>query len=524
MTLCSKILNSALAYRIFSRAGPRVSIKNGTPEGFRLPAFNDDVFLGVPFAAPPVGVLRLRRPVSYQNSWKGVRNATVRSPGCPGYAGFDIGLKLGEDCLTVDIVKLSGTEPNAGLPILVWIYNGGFDAGGSADPRYNTSYLVNASVAIHKPITIVSINYREVVAAGESNIGLSDQRLALKWIQENICAFGEDPEKVTISGESVGGFSVGYHLTAFGGKHDNPFRAAILQSGNSLSPRINSVSQLNTTYQPIYSNVTETVGCSNATDTFACLRTVLYETLFAAFSPFVMTPILDGEFLTRLPSELFAKGLVTDVAILVGSNTDEGTATFFGPRDTLHTDEDVHTLVSGMGNGLNNATVSRIMELYPDDPAQGCPFNTGPERFASQGYMYKRGALIVGDEVIHAGRRFITKYDSSLDSRTRKPVYNYRFDQSPWNGIEVLVATICFVFNIDPSVSTNNANWIGPYPDYYELSTLMSRSWISFVHDLDPNNHGVRGVPKWPEYSKSPSNIVFRANGAEVELDNWKSE
>lgn len=122
----------------------------------------------------------------------------------------------------------------------------GFDAGGSADPRYNTSYLVNASVAIHKPLIVVSLNYRvggwgflasrEVVAAGESNIGLFDQRLALKWINENINAFGGDASKVTIFGESAGAFSVGYHLIGFNGRNDGLFRAAILQSGTALGP------------------------------------------------------------------------------------------------------------------------------------------------------------------------------------------------------------------------------------------------------------------------------------------------
>lgn len=160
-----------------------------------------------------------------------------------------------------------------------------------------------------------------------------------------------------------------------------------------------------------------------------------------------MTPILDGQFLSRLPSESFAQGLVADVAILAGSNTDEGTATFFGPRDSLNTDADVNALVAGMGVGLDNDTVSKIMELYPDDPSQGCPFNTGSERFADQGYMYKRGAAIIGDEVIHAGRRYITQYYSALPPHSRNPVYSYRFDQSPWNGIEILVAAVAPVFS-----------------------------------------------------------------------------
>ena len=160
-----------------------------------------------------------------------------------------------------------------------------------------------------------------------------------------------------------------------------------------------------------------------------------------------MTPILDGQFLSRLPSESFAQGLVADVAILAGSNTDEGTATFFGPRGTLNTDADVHNLIAEMGVGLDNDTVSKVMELYPDDPAQGCPFNTGPERFADQGYMYKRGAAIIGDEVIHAGRRYITQYYSSLPPHSKNPTYSYRFDQSPWNDIEILVATVAPVFS-----------------------------------------------------------------------------
>jgi cholinesterase len=83
---------------------------------------------------------------------------------------------------------------------------------------------------------------------------------------------------------------------------------------------------------------------------------------------------------------------------------------------------------------------------------------------------------------------------------------------------------ICFVFNIDPSVSVNNTNWIGPYPAFYALSKLISRSWISFVHDLDPNHHGIPAVPAWPEYSRSKSNFVFRVDNSTVEDDTWRTD
>jgi len=160
-----------------------------------------------------------------------------------------------------------------------------------------------------------------------------------------------------------------------------------------------------------------------------------------------MTPVLDGQFLSRLPSESFSAGLVADVAILAGSNTDEGTATFFGPRNTLNTDADVYTLLKGMGNGLDDRIVKEAMNLYPDDPTVGCPFGTGSERFSQNGYMYKRGAAIIGDEVIHAGRRLTTQYYAGRSSSCRKPVYSYRFDQPPWNGIEELVATEAPVYS-----------------------------------------------------------------------------
>jgi carboxylesterase type B len=151
---------------------------------------------------------------------------------------------MGEDCLTLDIVRPANIKPGDNLPVFLWIYGGGFKAGGSADQRYNTSFMVRNSVEMNKPIIAVVPNYRtaafgmlaskEVAEAGVGNIALFDQRLAMKWVSENIRAFGGDPDKVTIAGESAGGSSVGYHLVAFEGKNDGLFRSAIMESSSLL--------------------------------------------------------------------------------------------------------------------------------------------------------------------------------------------------------------------------------------------------------------------------------------------------
>ncbi|RFU24780.1 hypothetical protein B7463_g11561, partial [Scytalidium lignicola] len=538
---------------IGSRAAtsPTVKTVNGTYIGLNLESFNQDAFYGIPYATPPLGDLRLRRSLPFNQSWTSIRSATVRSDSCPGFNRFPEilvdgslidGLTLGEDCLTMDIVRPTNTKRGDDLPVFVWFYGGGFDAGGSADPKYNMSYIVRNSMEMKKPIIGVVVNYRtmgfgflaskEVLAAGVANLGLFDQRLGLKWVQENIEGFGGDPTKVTIGGESAGGSSTGYHLVGFNGNNDGLFRAAILESASLLGAPVVPPQQLDMAYQGNYDNITTTVGCNTTNDSLACLRTIPYTQLYNAMAGFHQSPIVDGEFITQLPSQSLKRAQIADVAIIIGTNTDEGTAVFLGPRlSPLNNDSDVFDFVKAFGAGLDNNTVNTIMKLYPDDPAFGCPFETGPERFESQGYQYKRGAAIKGDYYMHAGRRFYAK-DHSL--RSRKPIYTYRFDQAPWDMREpsIMVVPPVYVTHYSEIVyvfdnPNNNSNWIGPYPSYARLQKFVSRSWISFVHDLTPNHHGLKdpNLPTWPVYSAAnPRNIVFREGGSFIEKDDYRQE
>jgi carboxylesterase type B len=138
------------------------------------------------------------------------------------------GIQVSEDCLYLNIVRPAGLTNTAGLPVAVWIHGGNYIGGGSSYKRYNMSFIVDESTRMGTPVIGVSINYRlsafgflsggEASAAGISNNGIRDQRLALEWLQENIAAFGGSPEKVTIFGESAGAGSCTLHVLAYNGE------------------------------------------------------------------------------------------------------------------------------------------------------------------------------------------------------------------------------------------------------------------------------------------------------------------
>ncbi|KAH7472919.1 hypothetical protein FOMA001_g11807 [Fusarium oxysporum f. sp. matthiolae] len=222
---------------------PTVTINNGTYIGTHSSSYNQDFFLGISYAQPPVKNLRFNTAQSLNTTWTGKKPANSYSAACIGYGTDNAGYKnTSEDCLYLNIVRPS--ERRRKLPALVWIHGGGLVEGSAIDQRYNLSFIVQHFEAIGKPIIGISLNYRlralgflnsdEIAKTGNTNLGFKDQRFALHWVQENIPAFGGDPEQVTIWGESAGAFSVGAHLIAFGGRDDRLFRGAIMDSGNPV--------------------------------------------------------------------------------------------------------------------------------------------------------------------------------------------------------------------------------------------------------------------------------------------------
>ncbi|GAA86600.1 liver carboxylesterase [Aspergillus luchuensis IFO 4308] len=271
-----------------------------------------------------------------------------------------------------------------------------------------------------KPIVAVSLNYRlhcwgfmwsnEMKEAGVGNLGLRDQRLALHWIQENIAAFGGDPAQVTIWGESAGANSVGTHLVAYGGRDDGIFRAAISESG---APSVYQRYPTPDDWQPYYDGIVNASGCSSATDTLACLRTIPTDTLHSIFdntsivpehsisglSGAKFIPVIDDDFIKGSGTIQLQEGKFVKVPYLIGANADEGTA-FAVPG--VNTDAEFRELVKDLG--LDNATTDIFEALYPNIPQIGIPAIMVGKPPSGYGRQYKRVAAFQGDVNIHGPR------------------------------------------------------------------------------------------------------------------------
>lgn len=550
------VLGSAISHTIHKTretSAPTAATLNGTYQGVYSSSYNQDLFLGVPYAQPPVGNLRLRNPQSLNSTFNGVKSAVEYYPECVGYGGDQIGYEVSEDCLVLNVVRPSGFEGQL-LPVAVWIHGGGLRMGGATDQRYNLSFIVESSVEIGKPIIGVSVAYRlgpwgflysqEIQESGQTNIGLRDQRLALQYIQENIGAFGGDPTKVTIWGESAGGLSVGLHIMAYGGRDDKLFRAGIMESGNP----VNYVAFRNTTYyQPLYDQVLSATGYlnNNTGDSLDHLRSLPYDQLNAVFNTSSyngttgrINPVVDGDWIQKLTSIQLADGDFVHVPIISGANTDEGT--HFGPTGIQNETQFLNYLTNGSaiapdpGINLPDSFAQEILRAYPDDPCVGIPAGLGCKRLNSTyGYEFRRTSAYAGDAVFIANRRLTCQTWANASV----PAYSFRFNtipspMTPETGVSHFFE-VAFVMNNVDGVGYNANPFAGEPDSYRALSKLMSASWASFASDLDPNafraaNPAIAGSSAaWPVYSEGALNIVWDANATALtytEVDDFRKD
>ena len=303
----------------------------GTPEGGLT------VYRGIPFAAPPIGDLRWSAPQPAAK-WHGVREAAKFAPSCVqgrGPAPAGQGPEMSEDCLYLN-VWTPAKSPRDRIPVLVWIYGGGFNAGATSDPNYSGEKLAQ------KGVVLVSIAYRVGVLGffahpelsrenphhASGNQGLLDMIAGLQWIQKNIAAFGGDPHKVTIFGESAGGIAVSMLCASPLAK--GLFHGAISESGGSFGPpRPTTFPGENLKRLPDAERAGEAYGRNAGTAGIADLRKLPAGTLPAVRG--LAWPIIDGWVIPDDQYKLYEAKRYNDTPILVGYNSDEG-ASFSPPK------------------------------------------------------------------------------------------------------------------------------------------------------------------------------------------------
>ncbi|KAH9209483.1 putative extracellular lipase [Leptodontidium sp. 2 PMI_412] len=521
-----------------------VRVRNGTIVGKYVDYYQQDQFLGIPFAQPPIGDLRFNLPQSINQTWESPLNATEYGPMCIQYPlpipldPLDITYAQSEDCLTINVIRPSGTKTKDKLPVMVYIYGGGFQEGGSSDGRYNMSYMLQNSVQMGEPAIMVSMNYRlqgwgliagdDVRGQGVTNLSLRDQRLALEWIQENIEAFGGDRSRVALFGESVGAISIGFHLLAYGGRDDRLFSAAICQSGGPWffgSFPTAEASEAN------YQTVLEATNCTKAHNSLACLRAAPFEILNTAFSSLLFLPVVDGTLIPEYNSVALAKGNFVKVPLIIGTNTDEGKL-FAGYG--VNTTTEFRTLLQ---NALyirtsNNETLDAIIELYPETGSTSLHGQSDDtiNPAVPYGHQFTRAARWTGDAMFIAGRR----YTCQLWAEHGVPCYSYRFNTIP-NGQDPIArgAThfmeVAFAFDNVLGTGMDESSFdVEPasrQTQYKQIGDLMSRMWMSFATTGSPNNHKLSFFNStWPVYSlDAPRNIVFDGNTTSfIENDDWR--
>jgi para-nitrobenzyl esterase len=493
-----------------SFAADRVKTANGILESTAAPKDGVRSFKGIPFGQPPVGDLRWREPQPAKN-WIGARNADQFGPRCMQRSGGDYWFRsngMSEDCLYLN-VWTPAKSANEKLPVLVYIFGGGFQNGDGSEPRYDGESMAR------KGMVAVSVNYRTNIfgffvhpeltkesphhAAG--NYGLLDQVAALRWVQKNIAAFGGDPKRVTIAGESAGSISVSALMASPLSR--NLIAGAIGESGamiSSLPP------------QPLADAEQNGVkfGAAAGASTLSALRAMSAEQIQDAATKAQgvrFSTTLDGYFLPKTLTAIYETGEQARIPLLAGSNTEEQSA-----RSVLGTGEPTPETLAAAIKKFYGDKADAILKAYAA---------TTPDE------VYEAAAHL-------ASARFISHSTwkwTELQMKTGgKPVYRYlyarprpaylgipgqpapaagqgrggdaagRGDNAGAGRAQVPPAPRGASHSAEIQYAMGNLDLDKRYswePADYEVSKTMQAYFVNFIKTGNPNGPG---LPNWPAY------------------------
>jgi para-nitrobenzyl esterase len=449
-------------------------------------------FRGIPYAAAPVGELRWQPPQPPPR-WTGARPAISPGARCPQlavppdtpHATAASGI---EDCLTLDVTVPVGTTAASRLPVLVWIHGGGFAAGAGSD-------VDGRRLAEAGPLIVVTLNYRLGIFGffglpgldGSGAFGLMDQQAALRWVHRNIAAFGGDPERVTLSGESAGADSVCSQMASPAAV--GLFHQVIMQSGGCSTANIVDVIRPGTgpagdTWKPLPlvesagQAAAATFGCPDPATALACLRALPAAQLVGG-AGFYWSPATSTSTLPRRPSEVAVDVDMRPMPVLAGTTRDEGTlftAMFYdragapltdtGFRTLLASAAGVHARAAGRTYRALDRSPSRAWSDVITDRAYTCP------ALASYRWLAARG-----------------------------PVYAYEFADptapSPFVALPPDLAggvthgaEMPYLLDLVPGQPTFT-------PEQQALAAELVDRWARFVRTGDPNGPDLNPWPRW---------------------------
>ena len=508
LTLLVCLCLVATAFTVESVTEDSVRVTGGQITGTTTPDGMVRIYKGIPFATPPVGALRWQAPQPVI-PWSNVRQCDAFGPSPmqgnptpfgPWSAEYLIPkVSISEDCLYLNVWSgakstqqkrpQDRTNRSAGtgkpLPVLVWIYGGGFGSGGAGCAIYDGEAMAR------KGILFVSFNYRvgpfgflahpeltkESGRGASGNYGLMDQIAAVEWVKQNIAAFGGDPANVTIAGQSAGSMSVNCLVASPLAK--GLFSKAIAQSGASFGRPMSSLQQA----EESGLKVMQTLG----TTSLAAMRALSAEEILKKAQGGMRGPVVDGYVLPQSVPQLFAARKQNDVALLTGWNEDEGMA--MGKPKTA--DEYRQQAEKQYGS---NATA--YLQHYPgrtDTEAARAQIDVSRDQtFGAPNYAW-----------------------ANLQAGQGKPVYVYRFTRKlPALGQYAHYGAfhtgeVAYTYDnlkfIDRTLRPLNKT-----DD--ELARVMSSYWANFIKTGNPNGPG---LPQWPTYTTGRKSII--ALGADIQ-------
>ena len=452
-----------------------VKTQQGKVQGKTINDGKVKAFLGMPYAAAPVGDLRWKAPQP-PAKWKGVRDAGKFGAHCAQGRVFDdmVFQDAGpsEDCLFLNVYAPADFSPKSNLPVMFWIHGGGYTGGASSEPRHNGDFLPL------KGVVLVTINYRlgvfgflatsDLAREGNGvagNYAMLDMAAALQWVKQNIQKFGGDPDNVTIFGESAGSFAVSTLMASPITK--GLFQKAIGESGGAFSD------VLPTDALDVRLKKDDQWVAGLGVTSLADLRALSTDKILAAAKSQKggFPPDLDGRFLTEPVPETYTAGKQAHVPLLAGWNRDEGSFLANGMTAEKW---------KGMAADLFKDRAGEFLTLYPGD--------TDEQAIDSAG-AYGSDAFIA----------FGTwKWLEAHRKTGASPVYRYHFEL---RALPSKYHPGTFAFHSDDieyvfgTLDTRPGETVRP--EDRQLSDEMMSYWTNFAKTGDPNG---TGLPTWPRY------------------------